>query len=384
MAEYRYLTVDVLSNTVIGELQLTGVSWGEALNNPGEFQGHLLLSDSRTINVIGTRDAGDQFTLDWTTEPARVALYVERDGVIVWGGIIWSRQYDSGSQTMVLTAREFESYFDHRRIVDTNVFATGTDQFTLVKTLVDAAAVAPSGDIGISTTSIGTCGQGIANVFAVYGFEKRNLMETIRELSKQDSPYGFDYTVSVSYDSNYNLTRSLELFYPRKGVSYSPSNQFVPVLEFPGSIMRYSWPEDGNSVTNRLFGFGPGSNDGQYISAQSTSVAGYPLLEDAVSYSNVPDPNVVDALTKAELNARNQPVTVLSATWCPTTDPVTGAWVSPNFGDFQIGDTFRIRITDARFPGTLETQLRLAKFDVAVGDNGTAEFVTGSFVIATY
>jgi len=41
---YRYLFVDLLSNTIIGELPLTGVSFTQQLNQPGTFQGHLLLS----------------------------------------------------------------------------------------------------------------------------------------------------------------------------------------------------------------------------------------------------------------------------------------------------------------------------------------------------
>lgn len=394
MATYRYLTTDLLSNTIIGELPLTGCTWGQALNAAGNFNGHMMLSDSRIQNVLGTYNASNVFTLDYVTTPSKTGLYVERDGVIVWGGIIWARTYDSGSQTLSLVAREFESYFERRRITTSsvgggsgaNVWATGTDQFTIVKKLVDDAQAVPNGSLGISTASIGASGQGIANVLAIYDYEKRNLFDTILQLSQQNAPYGFDFNISCAYDSNFNLTRALNLFYPRKGLGIS-ANYNNPMIEFPSVMVSYSYPEDGASLVNQLFGIGPGTNEGQYIStafAGSSFTAGFPLLEDVASFTNVPDPRMVDQLTAAQVVARGVPVTVMSASWVPTTEPVSGNPVSPNIGDFTTGDMFRIRITDDRFPNTLETGLRLSKFDVRVGDDGSAEMVTGTFVIPTY
>jgi hypothetical protein len=49
---YRYLFVDLLSNTIIGELPLTSVSFTQQLNQPGSFQGHLLYRASTPINTM--------------------------------------------------------------------------------------------------------------------------------------------------------------------------------------------------------------------------------------------------------------------------------------------------------------------------------------------
>ena len=386
MANYRYLTADLLTNTIIGELPLTGVSWGQALNDAGQFAGHLMLSDPRITNTLGTYNASNQFTLDYVTTPSKTALYVERDGQIVWGGIIWSRTYDSSSQALSLGAREFESYLQRRRFSETKVWDTGTDQFTIVKYVLDAMNSVPSGNIGISTSSITTSGRGIANVLAVFDYEKRNVFDLIMDLSRQDAPYGFDFAITCAYDTNFNIVKTFNAYYPRKGVAVS-ANYNNPMLEFPSVMARYSYPEDGASLVNQLFGFGPGSGEGQYIvTAQSGSSlgVGYPLLEDVASFTQIPDPRMVDELTAGQVSARYKPVTVLSASWIPTTDPVTGMPVAPNIGDFQIGDYFRIRITDDRFPSTLDTALRLSKFDVAVGDNNGAETVSGQFVIGSY
>lgn len=396
MANYRYLTTNLLTNSVIAELPFTGVTWGQALNQAGNFSGHMMLSDARIQNVLGTFSSSNTFTLDYVTTPARTGLYVERDGVIVWGGVIWSRSYDSTSQTMTIGAREFESYLDRRRVNTTTVFAGGTDIFTVVKTLVDSANAVTYGNVGISTSNVGTSGVTLPNDYPIFDYQRRNLLDVVTEFSRQGSPYGFDFNISCAYDNLYNLTRSLNLYSPRKGVSASASAS-LPMLEFPTGIIRYSYPEDGATLTNQLYGMGRGSTDYMYIASSSVTSSfsqGYPLLEDVASYTQIPDPTLTDKMTAAEAVTRSLPVVVLTAAWVLTTDNVeyvingttfnASTYVAPNFGEFNLGDTFRIRITDDRFPNTLDTTLRLSKFDVSVGDNGSAEIVQGSFVIGTY
>ena len=104
MATYRYLFADLLTNTIIGELPLTGVSFTQQLNQAGTFQGHVLLSAL----------SANQFNVSNATIPAKCALYVDRDGTLVWGGVIWNRSYNSTSQQLSFSAREFESYLERR------------------------------------------------------------------------------------------------------------------------------------------------------------------------------------------------------------------------------------------------------------------------------
>mgnify|MGYP003334163735 FL=1 len=380
MANYRYLCTDLLTNTVIAELPLTGVTYAQSLNDAGEFNGQLLLSDSR---IAGTLGSG---SIDLSTTPARTGIYVERDGVIVYGGVIWSRTYNSTSATMTLAAREFESYFGRRRIADTTVFGPNVDQFVAVKTLIDNAQAAAYGNIQIDTSGIGTCGVNLPNVLAIYGYEKRNLLDVIQDLAKQEPPYGFDFHVDVSYGVDNVLRRAFVLSYPHKGIDYA-TNQFAPMLEFPGSIVAYTYPESGGTLVNTLYGFGAGSSDSQYVSSQSSGASfanGFPLLEDVQSFSQIPDPRIVDNLTRAQVAARDKPVVVMEARWVPQVDAVTGAPTAPNPTEINIGDQVRIRIKDDRFTEQVDTVLRVVKTSVRVGDDGSAELITGSFVPITY
>jgi len=102
---YRYYAVDFMSNQILAEIPFQGVSWGRALKGAGTFEGR--------IPVI---DQTDSLNLYETTMPVVTAIFVVRDGVCVWGGIIWTREYDAISKTLNVSASEFTSYFHHRKI----------------------------------------------------------------------------------------------------------------------------------------------------------------------------------------------------------------------------------------------------------------------------
>lgn len=107
-AEYRYYTVDLLTNNVIAEIPFTGVSYSRALSKAGSFSGDIPMID-----------ATSSFNLYETTMPGKTALYVLRNGVCVWGGIIWSRSYSPASKTLTIDGQEFISYLYHRAVWQT-------------------------------------------------------------------------------------------------------------------------------------------------------------------------------------------------------------------------------------------------------------------------
>lgn len=102
---YRYYTADLLTDEILEEIPFRGVSWERVLKGAGKFSGSIpVVTDT---DSIGLHDA---------TSPGRTALYVVRNGVCVWGGIIWSRQYSANSRSLNVSASEFPSYFYHRRL----------------------------------------------------------------------------------------------------------------------------------------------------------------------------------------------------------------------------------------------------------------------------
>ena len=154
--QYRYLFADLLTNDILAELPLTGVTFTQVLNSPGSLNARLLISDVRE----------DQYDIEGSTIPARTAIYVDRDGVLVWGGIIWLRRYNSETQTIDITAREFLSYLESRRVATSQAF-NNVDQLTVAQSLLNTAQSATNGNIGLIVPT-NTSGVLVSRVF--YGY----------------------------------------------------------------------------------------------------------------------------------------------------------------------------------------------------------------------
>lgn len=392
MADYRYLCANLVTNQIIAEIPFTGVSYSQELNSAGSFSGHILLTDIRETDL----------PIDAATTPSSVALYVERNGQLVWGGIIWSRTYDSQTQALVIGAREFESYYEHRvlqfgaktgtqpRVYDyTGAWTYNTDIFTVIQDCLNAVHgwQLPNSDIGIIVPT-NTLGQTVGDVATQYGykiqdFEFRPVLDVLRALSQQTNGQGgFDFNIDVAYAAGGTITKTMELT-ARRGTVWSSTSTTAPMLEFPGNMVAYSYPEDGTSVANVTYGQGDGGSGGIWYnnpsfnsftglkSVSSKLTANMPLLERVVPVVNERNPNVVASLTQAAVEAWIYPITTLTCTWDSIDDP--------QIGTFKTGDQFRIRITDERFPNTNEFIYRLSKFEVEAGENNP-ERIIATFV----
>jgi hypothetical protein len=111
-ARYKYYTVDIVSNTIIGEIPFEDVSYERSLKAAGAFSGK-----------ITTSQQTDGLDLYNSTMPGKTALYVVRNNECVWGGIIWGRTYDMLGRSLSVSAAEFTSYLSHRLIWKTHSFS---------------------------------------------------------------------------------------------------------------------------------------------------------------------------------------------------------------------------------------------------------------------
>jgi hypothetical protein len=345
---YRYLFADLLTNDIIAELPLTGVQFTQQLNQAGTFEGHLLITGIDT----------NAYNVDVSTIPCRNVIYVEADGILIWGGIIWGRSYNSTSQVLSITAREFESYFEHRRITQ-DTFFTNTDQLLIAETLLSNAQSVTYGDIGVLINSQLS---GILISRNYYSYELKTVFNALQDLSRAED--GFDFNITLSYSSGTPI-KTLELGYPRIGVVYNSANPYAIMFDLPGNIVEYEYPEDGSIVANTMYALGAGSNEGKLISTAVNTAftsTGWPLLEETANYSDVTDQTYLDQLAIGQVNAVSYPPTTLKV--------VVPADVEPKLTTYNIGDDARIVITDARFPNTLDEIYRIVGLTVQPGENG--------------
>jgi hypothetical protein len=296
-------------------------------------------------------------------------VYVDRDGVLVWGGVIWNRSYQSANQTLTLNAREFESYFERRRITSDQIFAN-VDQLTIAQNLISLAQSAPYGNIGVA---VGVETSGVLLSRNYYNYEKKTYYSALQDLSRAEN--GFDFNVDVAYNGSGDPTKTLVLGYPRIGEVYSSTNPSALLFEFPaGNVVEYDYPEDGSIAANTLYALGAGSNEGKLSATyQDTSLlsVGWPLLEEQANYSDVTDATYLAQLAQGQTQAVNYPPTVIKI--------VVPAYVNPVYGSYSIGDDARLRITDERFPETgtgtavqagLDQVYRIVGIEVQPGENG--------------
>lgn len=345
MATYRYLAADLLTNTILDELPLTDVWFDLVLNGAGSFTGRLPIADPlvQAINPMGI------------TIPGRTALYVDRDGVLLWGGILWTRGYDSADQALVLGGAEFESYFIDRYITTDAVFAA-TDQLAIARSLITTAQASPSGNLGVV---IGSETSGVLRDRTYEGFELKDVLSALQQLAAVDN--GFDFAIDVAYVAGVP-TKSLRLNYPRRGQTAARTGW---QWEFPGNIQSYTWPEDATTQAVRSWATGGGLGAGQLRASYTTTSsldAGFPLLESKFAYGDVVEPATLQAHATADAKAMSLPVTIPTLMVRPDVDPTIGSYIT--------GDEFRLRITDPRFPAPaaggagLDTVKRITRIKV--------------------
>ena len=368
MAEYRYLFYDLLTNTPITELPLTGVSFTKQLNSAGTFSANLLITDA----------SEEALSIPLGTAPNRTAVFVERsdlaNGVgreLVWGGMLWSRDYNSGNQSLTINAREFESYLEKLfintaemglgRLPPSVVRFVNIDMFQAVQTLVNITQGAPWTDIGIRVGG-GTSGVLVSPTYSTD--EHKTIFQGITDLAQGSN--GFDFNVDVYYDGDGVPQKTMTLGYPQIGYRYSATDPNAPVLQLPGNINDYNYFEDGSLMATDIYTIGGGNASSRALSLAN----GYPQFDLALNYSDITDSSLLSDIALGRLDAVKYPPTTLKITQSATLQPTVGV-VNP-------GDDVRVMIRDARFPTGLDTIYRVTALTVTPNESGGPEQITYS------
>jgi hypothetical protein len=348
VARYTYLAADLRTNAILAELPLNQVDFTTRLDDIGHLRGKINLFDPGANKVSNY--------LQNATQPGRTALYVDRDGVLLWGGIVWTDRYTASTGELELQAMDFFSYFDHRYLTANVAQVSGSaayDQFAIVQALVNWLQGVGGGNIGIQ---VGSNASGVLRTITYNPYEYKLIGDAVRELAALDQ--GFDVAVDVAYNPSGVPTKTLTLSYPRRGAVQTSSGWMfehevsgwystpagIAAPDITGNVYDYIWPRDASEQGLTVYAVGAGSGASTLQSQYSTPGlidAGYPLLERVFSYK--------DAKTQAELNAHatadgkalSNPVALPQLHVRPDLDPTLGT--------YTVGDDARVRILDFRF-----------------------------------
>ena len=360
--EFRYVMTALWQsgstpNPIIAELPFTDVNFTQQLNSIGTFQGKVLLSGINTDNLNVYNGTIPGKTILWVLYTDPVTL----TSIPVWSGVIWTREYDSQSQTLSIGAQEMMSLYTRRRISTTKAYDNQFyDPMYIAYELMKYAEALTHGKTGL-TYNTNTSVYATKKLYE--GYELKSVYQAIKDLSANF----FDFKIAPLV-VNGDLINRFYLGDPL-GVTYSSSNLLASVFQFPGNLVEYKFPEDASGAANRLYGLGYGANNSKILATAidpaKITTGDWPLLEDTANYVDIGDLQLLKDLTLGQLNAVSYPPTTIEVVIPPYIDPI--------YTSYNIGDQVQLRITDDYFPSTIDPYyetVRIVAISVDPGESG--------------
>lgn len=345
MARYRYLLTNVLTGARLAELPLESASFSHVLNAPGAFSGTLGLRQPAKLEEI----------LRTSLNLGQVALYVERDGVIVWGGMLWTSDADIDAGTLTLAGEGFHSYF-RRRALRVQKIYTQQDQTTqIAKDLIDWAQSIGGGTIGVVTSDVAATG--VLRDRTYEAFERKNIGAEVEALAALDG--GFDFRYESRWLSGVGSTIQTRFLtsFPATG---RPTEI---VLEVGKQLAKASVKTDATALATNVDAIGAGEGDLGLIATVSDPalLGAYPMLDDVISFTDVSELPTLDAHARKRQRRGAAPVVLPAMEWEPGLEPVVGSFLP---GDIvTVRGSHGIAKVDGRF--------RVITIDMSVDDSGT-------------
>lgn len=354
MAEMHYVFGDVLTGQVIMEYDCQGVYTAAALDGK-EFNATLHLDISGHDN--DTTLAG--------TVPGSCFCVIERDGQIIGDYIITSRTYQSQAKSMQLYGKGWKSY-PYMRIADKDYTYTNTDQIQIFLDMYADLQQDPNAPKVILPTYQPS---GVLLSLQVKASEVKKYGEIFDNFANGDT--GFDWDVITTNNAGI-YTRYLVIGYPTLGSQSDPS---MVIFEYPGNITNY-W--ESESIGGRggthiyVLGGGEGDNTPEVTVVHSDLLGfGYPRYDVDVSHKDITNLNQLISIATQEARIRKPPVPILTV-------ELKGD-EGIEFGNYGVGDTCRLIISDPRHPTPLDKQTRILSWEYYPPSDDSVELVRLKF-----
>lgn len=340
MPQYRYLVGDLVTGVIREEMPFSGVTYSQVLNGPGAFQATIGLRHPKATRA--------------NLDPGRTVIYVERDGVILWGGILWAVNVSADDGKIALSGEGFWSYFRRRVLRDSKTY-TAVDQLAIAQDLITWAQSQPGGDINVA---VGTETSGVARDRTYNDWERKPIGEAVEQLASVEG--GFDFAIDADYSGG-AITRTLRLSYPRRGRDTSI------VFELGTNLGAFTQLVDAKVQANTIDIIGAGDGASMLIATvtDTSAVPPYPLLDDVLTYKDVTLVGTLEGHGDAALAARATPVETI-----PTIaqfGPDTG------LGSYITGDEATIRGTAGFI--NVEQRVRIIEISVKVDEQSSEQAV---------
>lgn len=359
MAKYVYLVTDLVSGTIRDEIPFTNVTYSIENGAIGGFDGTCPINTS-VINAVTGAVIPNRVTMA-NLKPANTGLWILRDGVPEWGGIIWSFAADLASRTVRFAGQDFLSWYAHQVLGDLDFTVAGgggaQDQFLIANTLIaDAQIFASDVGAGYPNTLLDfSASSGVNRERSYHWYEHQNVLQALTELAHVQN--GFDFALEFGGSQAAGLTHRLRLSYPHRG-TVKPV-----VFDAAKNVSALSWNQDATGIANVWYATGAGEADAQLQSptANPGAWSNYPYYVGKSSYSDVSEQGTLDSHASQDLSTASQPAETISVQVLPDD-------IDATLGTFSTGDTVRVMAHDGFVD--LDQFMRVQTRSVTVDKNG--------------
>lgn len=367
----------------LGTLPLYGVSCSDFLQidsiKNGNFTGTIRLD---------TAGYTPQRILDMTI-PGKTRIWIERDQQLVWGGLLWSRTYQSDGRSLQLSGQTFTSYLNAVVVRERNeeVFAPNNGLASCFSYVGYSSTPAashlrlpwdffrgasfssgfprPRYDIGVTIGSSNFTGQpSIVFYYSKIG-DRKYFQDGVQELLKLDC----EFRIRISYGTTGTRLAQIDV-HKRGGLGNAEAQAGdFSVLKYPGAISKYWMTDSAATAASEVFGQG---NQGLisygvnaiYSENQIVNPLQFVGL-DLVKNYGLDDQTSLDVAVQRDANRLGPPVV----------NPVYELAGDDIPFDFHVGDRRRVVIDDPyRYPsGTVGGAVRIVGWQLTPGSGESVE-----------
>ncbi|MFE2245247.1 hypothetical protein [Streptomyces lavendulae] len=341
-ARYTVVHTDARTGQIKATLPVTGINYSETLNAEG----------SASVGIPLNCPEADPLSL----VPGASGLAILRDGVPVWGGIIWTAAADLAGGTLTLNAAGYHSHYKGRALHDG--YSRRGDQAALVKDWVNAC----NADNGIGTDVAQFANTGRERFRSWTEYELKNVAEAIQQLAEDDGGFNFRYVPYIK-PNGYIGNRLLKS--ERGGIAI-PS-----ALVHGGNCDVTQVSYDGAAMATRAYAVGADNGNGTKLVGIKDNLdlaSRMPTKYVVASFNDVKYTETLLNKAAAIISAGREPVAIPSLTLYPgvfnptSFVPGDSGAVQVDYGYVALLDDFVVteRRTNVNVNGMETTTLALA------------------------
>ncbi|MGW3072739.1 hypothetical protein [Kitasatospora sp. NPDC001132] len=168
MAKYRVFLYNMLTQAVFAEIPFSGLSYSYTMDEAG----------SASVEIpIGVAKLDGTALRPADLHPVSTGVAIERDGTLVWGGLLWAYKADLSKRVIQISAAGYLSYYARRHTAVNGVTFTDMEQALMIKAIIDGMAN------GIKTETSGLRGTNMVRTRVWNPYEFKALAELFTDLA---------------------------------------------------------------------------------------------------------------------------------------------------------------------------------------------------------